>query len=122
MTYDEALAVRSKPGAASPLGRCGTPDVRRPLLHGRRQYVLRRDGRPSDGARRPRCYDDALDQPHTGLVNFTGRPMKGSVLVEPEALATDADLAAWLARGLAFVRHTATENNYRLRPMPPGEG
>ena len=51
----------------------------------------------------PDAYDDALDQPYTGLVNFTGRPMKGSVLVAPEGLATDADLAAWLARGLAFV-------------------
>jgi TfoX/Sxy family transcriptional regulator of competence genes len=49
------------------------------------------------------AYEDALDQPHAGLVNFTGRPMKGSVLVECAGLATDADLAVWLRRGLDFV-------------------
>ena len=42
---------------------------------------------------------------HAGLLNlnFTGRPMKGSVLVEAEGLQSDDDLTTWLNRGLAFV-------------------
>ena len=51
----------------------------------------------------PHAYEDALKLPHAGLLNFTGRPMKGSVLIESEGLKSDEDLAAWLNRGLAFV-------------------
>ena len=51
----------------------------------------------------PHAYGDALELPHAGLLNFTGRPMKGSVLVEAEGLKSDDDLTTWLNRGLAFV-------------------
>ena len=39
----------------------------------------------------PHAYGDALELPHAGLLNFTGRPMKGSVLVEAEGLQSDDD-------------------------------
>lgn len=45
-------------------------------------------------------HDDALDRPHTREMDFTGRPMTGLVYVEPEGLADDEDLAAWVRRGL----------------------
>lgn len=49
--------------------------------------------------------DRALDQPHVRPMDFTGRPMKGMVFVEPEGLHGTAlqnwvDAAAGHARGL----------------------
>lgn len=40
--------------------------------------------------------------PHTRPFDFTGRPMKGWLMVEPEGYAADADLEAWIAKGTAF--------------------
>ena len=46
--------------------------------------------------------DAALDEPHTRPMDFTGRPMKGMLYVDPPGFATDAALDAWVARALAF--------------------
>ena len=35
---------------------------------------------------------------------MTGRPMKGWILVAPEGVAGERDLAAWVARGVEFAR------------------
>jgi hypothetical protein len=35
--------------------------------------------------------------------DITGRPMKGWVLVEPDAIDLDEELQAWLDRALEFV-------------------
>jgi TfoX/Sxy family transcriptional regulator of competence genes len=48
--------------------------------------------------------DEALDEPHVRPFDMTGRPMKAWVLVAPEGVQTDAELAAWVARGVAFAR------------------
>ncbi len=50
----------------------------------------------------PAAYDDALGQPHAQMMDFTGRPMKGFVFVEPAGLKTDKDLEAWVQRGVDF--------------------
>ncbi len=47
-------------------------------------------------------YEDALAQPYAGLMDLTGRVMKGWVLVELSGLASDAVLAQWVARGADF--------------------
>jgi hypothetical protein len=52
----------------------------------------------------PDASDDALARPHTRLFDMTGRPMKGWILVAPEGVAEDDDLAAWVARGVDFAR------------------
>ncbi len=52
----------------------------------------------------PDHHDDALAQPHTRAMDFTGRPMKGFVYVGPEGLASDEQLEEWVGRGLSFVR------------------
>lgn len=41
-------------------------------------------------------HDDALAMPHVRAMDFTGRPMKGYVYIDPPAIATDKDLAAWV--------------------------
>lgn len=46
--------------------------------------------------------DAALDEPHVRPMDFTGRPSRGSVYVDPPATATDAALAGWVERGVAF--------------------
>jgi hypothetical protein len=50
----------------------------------------------------PDAYEDALGQPHARPMDFTGRPLRGFVYVEPAGLRTDKQLSAWISRGLAF--------------------
>jgi TfoX/Sxy family transcriptional regulator of competence genes len=40
--------------------------------------------------------DAALAEPHTRPMDFTGRPMKGTVYVAAEGIASDEDLAGWV--------------------------
>lgn len=47
-------------------------------------------------------YDETLGQKHAQLMDFTGRPMKGMVFVEPAGLASTKDLEAWVQRGVDF--------------------
>lgn len=49
------------------------------------------------------AHADALAQPHARPMDFTGRPMKGFVFVDPPGYADDASLAAWVGRGVSFV-------------------
>jgi TfoX/Sxy family transcriptional regulator of competence genes len=51
----------------------------------------------------PDQHAEALAQPHARPMDFTNRPMKGFVYVDPAGLREDADLAAWIERGLTFV-------------------
>jgi TfoX/Sxy family transcriptional regulator of competence genes len=48
-------------------------------------------------------YDDALSQPHTRAMDFTGRPMTTMVYVDPQGTAEDDALRAWVERAVAFV-------------------
>ena len=52
----------------------------------------------------PEAYQDALGQKHTRPMDFTGRPLKGYVYVEPAGVRTDAALKKWVERTLAFAR------------------
>ena len=51
----------------------------------------------------PARYADALALPQVRPMDFTGKPMKGMVYVEPAGIARDAVLRAWVERGLSFV-------------------
>jgi hypothetical protein len=46
--------------------------------------------------------DAALAKPHTRIFDLTGRPMKGWILVAPKGIATDAQLAKWIAVAAAY--------------------
>jgi hypothetical protein len=59
------------------------------------QSLIARLG-PVDAAR-------ALAEPNVREFDVTGRPMRGWVMIEPDGLDRDADLAQWLARAEAFV-------------------
>ena len=44
----------------------------------------------------PERHQDALAMPGVRMMDFTGRPMKGYVYVDPPAIAADQDLRAWV--------------------------
>ena len=46
--------------------------------------------------------DEALARPHTRPFDMTGRPMKGWILVAPDALGSERELADWVSEGVAF--------------------
>jgi TfoX/Sxy family transcriptional regulator of competence genes len=48
--------------------------------------------------------EEALKEPHVKEFDITGRPMKGWVLVGPEGLRGDDQLAGWIERAVKFVR------------------
>ena len=47
-------------------------------------------------------YDEALAMPGVRAFDMTGRPMRGWILVGPEATAEPADLKVWVETGLDF--------------------
>ncbi len=51
----------------------------------------------------PLAYEEALRQPHTRPMDFTGKPMKGYVFVEPQGFEQDSDLQRWLEKCQVFV-------------------
>jgi TfoX/Sxy family transcriptional regulator of competence genes len=103
MAYDEKLAARIRAQLA---GRRGVSERR---MFGGLAFLLRGNmlcGVVGDdlmvrvGAE---GYEAALARPHAREMDFTGRPMKGLLYVEPGGVATARQLRAWLDRGLAFV-------------------
>jgi hypothetical protein len=50
------------------------------------------------------AYERALKRPHTRVMDFTGRPMKGYVFLDPPGFKSDADLAAWVGECVQFVK------------------
>ncbi len=46
---------------------------------------------------------EARTKAHTRPMDFTGKPMKGFVYVEPEGFMTDKQLAEWIAFATRFV-------------------
>lgn len=109
MAYDEALADRVRAVLA---GRA----VREQKMFGGLAFMV--DGHMCCGLLGSdlmlrlgeQAADAALDEPHTRPMDFTGRPMRNLVFVEPAGTASDAALRAWIGRALAF---TAT-----LPPRP----
>lgn len=45
----------------------------------------------------------ALEQLHIRPMDSTGRPLRGFVFVDPQGLATDAELRSWLQQAQDFV-------------------
>ena len=103
MSYDEKLAIRVRRA----LGRRG--DVVEKKMFGGLCFMV--NGSMCCGLTKndfmvrvgPAEYDDALTQRHARPMDFTGRPLKGMVYVAPEGLRSEAALARWVGRGLAFV-------------------
>ena len=50
----------------------------------------------------PKGYVEALSKPHVREMDFTGKPMKGYVFIEPDGFESDAALADWVNQSQAF--------------------
>ncbi len=51
----------------------------------------------------PDDYEGALLEPHVRKMDFTGKPMKGYVFVDPPGFESDAALGGWVQRCARFV-------------------
>ena len=52
----------------------------------------------------PDAYEAVLQQKGARKMDFTGRPMKGMVFVDPKSCADAKAMAAWLEQALGFAR------------------
>ncbi len=52
----------------------------------------------------PNNYDEYLQKPHAKEMDFTGKPMKGMIYVDPLGIQEDADLEWWAETCVNFVR------------------
>src|SRR5690348_16641466 len=52
----------------------------------------------------PEAYPSAVARPGAHEFAFTGRPMKGWVMVRPEGFEDDGALGDWVGRSLEFAR------------------
>ena len=102
MPFDEALAERMRPLF---LGRVGASEKAMFggigfFVHGNmccgiwKDHMVVRLSKEEGEA--------ALQEPHTRIMDITGKPMKGWIFVEPAGIAKDADLIAWIERAYSF--------------------
>ena len=49
-------------------------------------------------------YEESLKRPGARAMDFTGRPMKSMVFVDPNSTSDEEDLARWIECALDFVR------------------
>lgn len=52
----------------------------------------------------PGAHEQMLARAHVREMDFTGKPMKGYVYVDPPGIQADAELADWVHRCLRFVQ------------------
>jgi TfoX/Sxy family transcriptional regulator of competence genes len=104
MAYDERLAARIR----SLLG--AGPDVREQKMFGGIAFMV--EDRMAVGVIHDDlmvrvgddAHADALAKPHARPMDFVGKPMRGMVYVAPAGVASDRDLAGWVAAGTAYAR------------------
>ncbi len=102
MAYDEGLACRVAEALA------GVEGVVEKKMFGGMAFMVK--GNMAAGILGDRLmvrvgadgYEEALSEPHCGPMDFTGRPMRGFVVVEAEGIASDGELSDWVDRGVGF--------------------
>ncbi len=102
MAYDEALASRVR----ETLGE--NPEINERKMFGGIAFML--SGNMAVGVSKddlmvridPDDQDEALAQSGVRVFDMTGRPMKGWILVAPEATEDDDALLRWVEAGLDF--------------------
>ncbi len=109
MAYDEGLAQRIREALEDETTRGGRQVVERKMFGG---LAFMLGGNMCVGVSGdemmvrvgPDAYSDALAQPHAREMDFTGKPLRGFVYVDPAGFDSDEDLEAWLERGARFAR------------------
>ena len=96
MAYDEGLAERLREGLVD------FPGVSEKKMFGGLAFMYRGHmmlgiiGESLMARVGPAEYAASLQRPFAREMDFTGRPMKGFVHVEPAGFETDADLGGWI--------------------------
>ena len=106
MAYDSGLAQRIREVLAGRLG------VSERAMFGGLAFLV--DGKMLVGVQGsilmarvgPERYEDALAVAHARQMDFTGRPMKGYVYVDPPGLTQDQDLKAWVHWCAGYVAYS----------------
>ena len=52
----------------------------------------------------PEHYAQCLELPYARGMDFTGKPLKGLLYIDPDGIAEDSDLKAWGDRCLVFLQ------------------
>ncbi len=102
MAYDEALADRMRAHLE------GVAGIEEKKMFGGLSFML--NGNLACGVIGdelclrvgPVAYEDALGEPGVRLFDFSGRPMKGWVMVGGPGISDDEALGGWIQRGLDF--------------------
>src|SRR5271170_6961596 len=103
MGYDEDLATRIRHATA------GEPGVTEKRMFGGLAFLLR--GKMFCGIVKEELmvrvglerFDEFLQQQDVRPMDFTGRPMKGYLFVEPAGCRTEKDVRYWVKLGIQFV-------------------
>ena len=104
MAYDDGLAHRIRAALA------GTQDVTERKMFGGLAFLV--GGHMTCGIVGTQLMlrlgetgaDAALDEPHTRPMDFTGKPMRTMVYVEPAGIVSDDALRGWIERATAHTR------------------
>jgi hypothetical protein len=67
----------------------------------------------------PESYAAALKRKYVREMDFTGKPMKGYVYVDPAGIAGDEELEEWVTRCRAFVKTLPPK--HENEPLPEGK-
>ena len=102
MAYDEHLAERLRDHLA------GVPDVSEKQMFGGLSFLV--GGNMAVGIIGDELcvrvgkenHDEAMAQAGARIMDFTGRPMQGWIMVGTDGIAEDAELAGWVERGVGF--------------------
>lgn len=103
MAYDRGLAQRVREVLVD------RPNISERAMFGGLAFLV--DGKMFVGVRNsslmarvgPERHQDALAMPSVRVMDFTGRPMKGYVYIDPPAISADRDLQAWVLWCVEFV-------------------
>jgi len=104
MAYDEGLAQRIR----EMLGELDLPELAETKMFGGISFMLR--GNLACGVLKdelivrvgPERHQAAIKKPHARPFDFSGRPMKGWVMVKSRGCESDAALKDWIQQGITF--------------------
>lgn len=118
MAYDETLATRIRRGLR------GRSDVVEKHMFGGVAFMIR--GHMACGVVGsrlmvridPSAAEDLLRKPHARPMDFTGRPMRGFLFVDPPGIATAVSLRSWVGRAAQYAE--AQPKKVHRRPRRRG--
>ena len=118
MAYDEKLAERVRAALAK------RDDVVEKRMFGGIAFMVR--GHMSCGVvastlmvrLAPADADRLMNAPHVRPMDFTGRPMRGFLYVDPPGTKTAATLRQWVERATAYAEAQPVKTRSQAKPKP----